>query len=45
MVLSHLHVEVKILNNACSIPYSTKLGAISKADSEVYRLESCPSAR
>ena len=35
MVLSYLsHVEVKILNIACSI-HSTRLGAISKADSEV----------
>ena len=33
-----------LLNNVCCIPYSMKLGAISKADSEVYRLESCPSA-
>ena len=28
---------------ACSIPHLMKLGAISKSDSEVYRLESCPS--
>ena len=35
MVSSYLlHVKMKILNNVCQI-HSTRLGAISKADSEV----------